>query len=338
MKIMLSNFLLTATTLFGMGGGLESASQPVTLERAGRKIAAEKILGEKINMDPQVEAHTVQDNRAQQRQYYLYTPGTYQSGRKLPLVLVFHGFKGSALQMMKMTGFNEVAEKEGFLVAYANVAKDRWSAASAPTDMSDEDITFVQAMIRNIKANRDVDPARIYATGFSNGGFFTERLACEMSDQIAAFAPVAATMGGPLQKSCQPTRPVPIILINGTDDPIITWKGKIKRVRYAFRDSVITSVPQAVEFWRKQDQCDVAPRVNLFVRSAHSTGTGTQINAYQHCTAPAAVQQVVVYNGGHTWPGSSDKIGLGRLVLGRPSYDINASEVIWSFFKDYTHP
>lgn len=272
-----------------------------------------------------------------QRRYLLYTPSTYRPTEKTPLILAFHGYKGSSFQMMQMTGLNELAEKEGFLVLYPNAIRTQWYTASGPSDMKDEDVTFIKALLQKIQGERNIDPQRIYATGFSNGGFFTQRLACEMSDQIAAFATVAATIGVPLTETCHPSRPIPIQIINGTDDPIILWKGQIRRVKYAFRDAKITSVPQAVHFWQQQNMCSPFPKEKLVVHTALNQ-TGAQLSEYPNCKSPSAVEQVILYKGGHTWPGSTYKVPIEHLIVGRQSMDIDANQVIWDFFKAHPLP
>jgi polyhydroxybutyrate depolymerase len=273
------------------------------------------------------------------RSYLLYTPANYDSARKTPLVFAFHGFKEDPALMIDMTRFNEVADKEGFLIAYPAVLKDRWNAKTAPSDSGEMDLQFVDAMIRRIVLDRNVDTQRIYATGFSDGGFFTQRLACEMADRFAAFAPVAATIGIPLRETCQPSRPIPMMIMNGTDDPIITWKGKIRRVRYAFRDSHITTVPQAVTFWQRKNRC--TPQVTAKLQlHAFADGAGVQMNSYEPCALPGALQQVIVYKGGHTWPNTvaTNTVRFGEFLVGNQNHDINASQVIWDFFKGFTLP
>jgi polyhydroxybutyrate depolymerase len=271
------------------------------------------------------------------RSYYLYTPASYRADRSTPLLLVLHGYLGNDRLMMNMTGFNELAEKEGFLVVYPNALQARWRAYSAPSDRTDEDVAFIRALLQKVEEERNVDARRIYATGFSSGGFFSQRLACEMSDKIAAIAPVSATIGVPLTESCKPGRPVPVLMINGVKDPIITWQGKIRKVRYAFRDSVITSVPEAVAFWRKHNGCALNPESKLVVHAAKGI-RGAEIRTFPGCRDSAEVKQIILERGGHTWPGSDHKVWPGGVLVGPTTHDINATEAIWEFFKAHPIP
>ncbi|HEY9687363.1 MAG TPA: PHB depolymerase family esterase [Coleofasciculaceae cyanobacterium] len=271
------------------------------------------------------------------RSYYLYAPASYQADRPTPLLLVLHGYLGNDLLMMNMTGFNELAEKEGFLVVYPNALHARWKSYSAPSERTDEDVAFIRTLIQKVEGERNIDARRIYATGFSSGGFFSQRLACELSDKIAAIAPVAATIGVPLKESCRPGRPVPVLMINGVKDPIITWKGKIRKVRYAFWDSVITSVPEAVDFWRKHNRCAEIPQSELIVHATQGI-RGAEIKTFPGCSDSAEVKQIILERGGHTWPGSDHKVWPGGVLVGPTTHDINATEVIWEFFKEHPMP
>lgn len=273
------------------------------------------------------------------RHAYLYTPGSYHSDRPAPLVLAFHGYLGSGPQMIKTTRFNELAEKEGFLVAYPETLRlgEKWQANAGPSDSSEEDVEFIRALIQHIQSSRNVDRKRVYATGFSSGGFFSQRLACEMPDSIAAIAPVSATLGVPVKNSCHLTRPMPAMIINGTSDPVVTWQGEIRRVRFAFKDSVITTVPQAVAFWRDQNHCDAVPEKTVQVYAARQS-KGVQINNYPNCRPPGEVQQIIIQKGGHTWPGSPKKGRLARALVGRTSQEIDATSTIWAFFKRHALP
>lgn len=268
------------------------------------------------------------------RTSYLFTPFSYDDKRSLPLVMVFHGYLGSADLMMRMTEFNTLAEKEGFLVVYPEALHEKWNANLGKSESSEVDVEYVQSLIAQIQTERNVDTKRIYATGFSSGGFFSQRLACEMPDTIAAVAAVASTIGEPLMRSCKPSRPIPFLAINGTSDPIITWDGHVRRVRYAFKDADITTVPTMVRFWKNANECqDVS--IKDVKSSTKPPGPKVTINHYHGCKEDADVDQVIIYQGGHTWPDSTVSYRLAKRLLGYTSKDINASKTIWEFFEKH---
>lgn len=281
------------------------------------------------------------------RRYLLYAPHTPSPLTPLPadlqqaprpLVLVFHGYLGSGRQMMQITELNALARQHNFIVAYPDVARDRWQAAMSPTDQDDSDLQFVDALLDDIASQYAIDSKRVYATGFSNGGFFTHRLACERSDRIAAIAPVAATMGKSLMARCQPTRPVPVLMINGTHDPIVTWQGELHRVRYAFRNAQIASVPETVRFWREQYACTETPLTTLQLHTAQHK-QGIQRDQYLNCQPPGQVHQLTIHHGGHVWPITRPLTMLQRVILGPlPPLEISGSNLIWEFFAENPIP
>lgn len=268
------------------------------------------------------------------RHFLLYKPSSYSPTHPMPLVLVFHGYRANGRVMAQLTSFNQLAERVGFLVAYPEAIKDRWNTNGSPHEVSEIDVSFVRALIQQLEKTNAIDSKRIYATGMSDGGFFTQRLACEMSDQIAAFAPVISTMGQALKDSCHPARAVPILMVNGTKDPLLTWGGQIHWVRHAFRDSRITSVPEMVNFWRQEDHCSVVPHTEFLPNLAPKDGTTVQRVRYTGCLPTSTVEQFIIQGGGHTWAGSTDN-KLSRLGLGKMSRDINLTEQIWQFFSYY---
>ncbi|HUJ70694.1 MAG TPA: PHB depolymerase family esterase, partial [Verrucomicrobiae bacterium] len=172
------------------------------------------------------------------RVYSLHLPPAYDGKHLLPLVIVLHGGGGNAEGAIRMTGFNQKADKEGFVVVYPNGSgrlKTRlltWNSGNCcgyALDSGVDDVGFIRALIDELKKTRAVDPQRVYATGISNGGMMTYRLACELSDKIAAIAPVAGALN---LENCQPTRPVSVIIFHGTADEHVLYNGgePIRRV------------------------------------------------------------------------------------------------------------
>src|SRR5262249_25082621 len=136
-----------------------------------------------------------------------------------------HGGGGHASSMPKFSGFDNLARDPHnlFIVAYPESLNKSWndSRGLSPAD----DVAFVRALIDRLEDELPVDPHRIYATGISNGGFFSNRLACDLSDKLAAIASVAATMPTTLPESCHPLRPISVLYMNGTKDPLVPIGG-----------------------------------------------------------------------------------------------------------------
>ncbi len=225
--------------------------------------------------------------------------------------------------MPRFTGFDDLAESRGFIVAYPDSINGHWNdtRALSPAD----DVGFVSALIREVERNHPVDPARIYATGISNGGFFAQRLACDLSDQIAAVASVAATMPETLLPVCHPRQPVSVMFMQGTKDPLVHIEGG----NVARTHGRNISLSAAVDFWLNHDEIKSKPESSDL--PAHDPN-GTTVHRDVHAGGKQN-SEVVVYTiqgGGHTWPGGDQYLPV--FLVGKVNHDLNATEAIWDFF------
>ncbi|MBV9388031.1 MAG: hypothetical protein JOZ78_16530 [Chroococcidiopsidaceae cyanobacterium CP_BM_ER_R8_30] len=237
-------------------------------------------------------------DRGQLRTYYLYIPKSYKLDRPMPLVLVFHGSGGSGRTIASVTDFNQLADEKGFIAVYPNGINHQWN--------SEDDVSFVVALIDHLMQIRNIDSDRVYATGFSSGGMFTQALACDLSDRIAAFASVAATLPASLVPNCQPDNPVSLLAINGTGDHTVPYGGG----RIGGLGRVILSVPKMIELWRQLDSCTAEAQVKSSKR--------VKISRYSGCRGSSEVMAISVRNGGHRWPDGGG---------------IDATRAIWKFFQ-----
>lgn len=263
-----------------------------------------------------------------ERTFYVHEPPG--ASRDLPLVLVFHGggpggsTKGKG--MARLTELTELADQQHFRVVYPNSVSGNWNdgrifdgAATA------DDLGFVDAILAHYASTTDA--TRIYATGASNGGFFTLRLACERADRFAAFAPVIATL--PSTLVCEPSQPVSVMFLPGTDDPWVLWNGgPVAKTRGSSR-----SVDETVKFFSDVDRCPPAPEGRLLPDIDPNDGTRVR-ETRTVCADGSEVVLLAVEGGGHTWPGGFQY--LPKSMIGPTSRDIDASEEIWKFFSAHT--
>ncbi len=156
------------------------------------------------------------------RRYLLDVPDSVSPKHPAPLVFFFHGFGHSAVGLEQNSGFTPIAASAGFITVYPDglpvhlLGRDGsgWEFFTA----DNRDVAFVKAMLQQIESEYCIEPSRVYSTGFSNGGFFSNLLACEMADRIAAIAPVG---GGRIATNCSPSRPVPVIIHHGSNDSVV---------------------------------------------------------------------------------------------------------------------
>jgi polyhydroxybutyrate depolymerase len=274
------------------------------------------------------ETHTL-INQGIERTYVLYTPSSYTGKIAMPLVIGFHGGRTTPERFAKTTDFNALADKEGFIVAYPAGIDKNWNDGRESTTLPKQsDVAFVSAMIDNIQQNRKIDSRRVYATGISNGGFMAQRLACELSNKIAAFASVASTMPTSIASGCKPNRLVPILMINSPTDAFVPWDGgKMTRGE----GGSILSVRQMVTFWRTNNQClkqDTIQSPQAVVKD----GTTVSISRYNGAQNRSDVIFVKIDGGGHSWPGGNKQ---PEIIVGKTTKNLNATQFIWNFFKSH---
>ena len=258
-----------------------------------------------------------------ERKYRLYVPTSYDD-KPVPLVMVFHMLTGSGKTTEWLTHFNQIAEKEGFIVVYPEGYKASWAEGSnlyAADQNQINDVLFTSELLDQLASEYAIDPNQIFVTGFSSGGFMAQRLGCEMSDRITAIATVGATLSRNIIEKCDPQRPLPVLMIHGTEDRGVPWEG----------DSDYVSVPDGVTFWVNQNSCNqTATHSN--VPDSKDDGTKVEYDKYSGCLENSNVILYTIIGGGHSWPSGSQMVQLWGLN-GNISQDIDASRVIWDFFE-----
>jgi polyhydroxybutyrate depolymerase len=266
------------------------------------------------------------------RSMIIYLPSGYNKAGKIPMILSIHGGGGTPLSMVDLANFRIIAEREKFAIVYPAGIQNNWNDGrpTTPNQLGINDVNFFSSICDYMIANFSVDAGRIYATGISNGGFMSSRLACELSNKIAAIASVAASMEATtIAPNCKPSRSVPVLYIQGTLDPLVPFLGGVGT---AGAGGTILSHAQVIDKWMTLNTCGTIPAITDIPDTA---GDGTTIRQRVFVNAANGVEVVsyVVNNGGHTWP--LGKEYLPESIIGKTSKNLNACEAIWTFFKKY---
>lgn len=262
------------------------------------------------------------------RNYWLVSPEGIDRAKPAPLLLVLHGSAGSGEDMMTVTrrGFERLADKETFIVVYPDALERRWNDQGGTVD----DVAFLLAIVDKLVADGLVDKTRVFVTGISNGGMMAQRLACEQAERIAGIATVAGGLSEPLQATCKPTRPLPVLVIHGTEDPIVPWAGGAVA---GFEDfGKVLSARETAKFWAANNRCGDGGVIAAEPDRDPKDGTRVKMEVFASCPAGAAVRLAAVEGGGHTWPGGYQY--LPERFIGRTSQDVDANSLIWNFFKE----
>lgn len=259
------------------------------------------------------------------RKYLLYVPESYNPTTPTPLVISMHGFAEWPAHQMRISHWNDVADEYGFIVVYPSGTQFplRWNAYNWPGAKmpASNEVQFISDLIDHLSAEYNLDPARIYANGLSNGGGMSVLLACQLSERITAIGSVSGAYLLPWDQ-CVQSRPVPIIAFHGTEDPIVPYVGGgTSRFGSAF-----PNIPIWIARWAQRYGCDPGP-VDL-----PSQGEVSGVK-YSECNQDTEVIFYTVHGGGHAWPGGGS---LPKFIVGHTTQDIDATRVMWKFFSRYT--
>lgn len=276
------------------------------------------------------------------REYLIYIPPSCKTNRGCPVVLIFHGGGGSAKGILEETGWAEIADTEGFIAVFpegtppepakpASFLKNpqTWNDGSDRTSLSAvkqnaPDVAFVSAILADLKTKYSVDETRIYATGFSNGASMTFRIARELSQEIAAIAPVS---GADWLPDAIPARPVPILYITGTADPLNPIEGG--EIHLGQRSlGVKPPIQETIDRWLKIH--GYTNNSAVIYQDESTTGI-----AFGPEDSPGVVLYTIEGHG-HHWPGGNS--ALPKSIAGPNTAAINATDIIWEFFKLYEKP
>ncbi len=321
-RALLAGLFLLLAGCGGLPETLADTPSDVTATAATERPAASRMLSGDYERAIQSDGRT--------RTYIVHLPPVYDSVTPLPLVVVLHGGGGNAAGTEKQTGMSAKADQAGFIAVYPNgtgplddrlLTWNTWNCCGYAEQRNVDDVAFIRALVAQLARDERIDPARIFATGLSNGGMMSYRLACEAADLFAAIAPVSGALN---TDACAPAQPVSVIAFHGTADQNVPYNGG--RGTKSFpgtrpnRDD--QPVSYAIGFWTAFDQCDPTPQrtqTGSIARDDYTGASGT------------AVTLVTINGGGHAWPGGQRLAAF----LDAPTQEISATDAIWDFFAQH---
>lgn len=247
-------------------------------------------------------------SRGKARTYFLHVPAKYDPSLPTELVFAFHGLGDKADSFLQGIGIQSEADSRNLIVIAPQglgvVAG--WNAGNCcgePQLFKVDDVSFVSDMIDATRKELCIDDKRIFAMGFSNGGMFAHRLACELAGTIAAIGPVSGT---PMVKSCTPARPISVLHMHGTADKVVGYNGG--------GTGTFPKVSDVIADWAGRDSCTGMPL------ETYKSGAVTCMS-YRTCAQMSEVSLCTIEGGEHAWPGA-----------GGATMDIKATPAILDFF------
>jgi polyhydroxybutyrate depolymerase len=271
---------------------------------------------------------TLQQDKTE-RYYLIHIPKSYNENSN-QLVLAFHGGMGTAEIQRDYYDWVEKSDKEGFAVAFPNGASRfdsgkiaTWNAGNCcayAVESNSDDVEFIKSLIDDIKEKLSID--KIFATGMSNGGMFSHRLACEMSDVFTAIGAVSGTNN---YDSCDPESPISVMHIHGLLDDHVLFDGGCGPACKIKAETEFTSVPNTISDWVKKNNCNNNPERVLKNENGYC-------DLYSKCDDNVQVKLCVAKDGGHSWPGTTLSPSPNALEKDPPSQAFSATDLIWDFF------
>lgn len=276
------------------------------------------------------------------RTFNIYKPSDIAIG--LPLVIVLHGrgANGESMELLTRNGFNMLADREGFIVVYPDGVGMTWNDGRRDQKAKDrayleniDDVGFISALIGKMIIDYGVGPEKVFVTGLSNGAIMAYRLACELSDQITAIAPVNGNIPHTFLEDCSPRGAVSVMAINNTLDPLVPFEGGVIQSGLAKQDlGKVISTAESVRFWVQRNNCNPVPDIDEITCNGNNDGIRVTRESYHNGIEGSEVILVTVHGGGHTWPGGVQY--MPEMIIGKTCRCYNATGEIWSFFRKHS--
>lgn len=256
------------------------------------------------------------------RTYLLHLPPSYSPDIPLPLVLAMHGGFGNGKLLENQSQLSIKSDKDNFIVVYPEGVKSpagirTWNAGGCcgyALNNNIDDVGFLVALLDTLSSKYSINPSKVFATGMSNGGFMSYRLACERSDLIAAIAPVASSMN---VSECNASRGVPVLHFHSYQDSHVPYEGGVGTGVSSHHNPPIDSV---LNVWSHLNSCTSQDTL-------HNSEDFTHVR-WSSCDCQNELHLYLTQDGGHSWPG-----GNSPPVSDPSSVVINASDLMWAFFK-----
>lgn len=303
MKWTASSFLGTALIL--IGAGLSSCHR--------------------LAMDPDLERFTV-SVKGQERVYYARRPSQPPEA----VIFAFHGAGGEPRRFDAVAGgLRQAAQDKAFLVIYPEGLDRSWNDGRAQMHADHDDVAFFDSMLIDVSKRFEVSTQKVFATGISNGGFMSFRLACERSHKLGAIAVVAAGMSRDLAAHCQPSQPVSILQFFGSADPVIPAEGGPIRLPFTFRTrGEVLSQDAGWDLWRQWNHCSGQSQEE----EPSAKGAAYPLKRFHWTGCPVGVEgeRTLIQGAGHVWPGGVQY--LPQFLVGPISPVPDTNQLLVNFF------
>lgn len=247
-----------------------------------------------------------------------------------PLIITLHNFNGSALFIQEVSEMDDYALPNNIAVVYPEGISNSWNVGTPWNNNEHDDVGFIDALIDTVAGRYKIDRNRVYACGYSNGGYMTYELACHLAHKITAFGSIGGNFMLNADQICDQDRLVPIIDFKGTGDPFVAYNVPFPG---QFSDDGSLLINENIAYWKKfNDLTDTSVEFLDDLNQADSTTVENIIYSNENHQAKFVHYKII--NGGHQWFGS--KLGDDYIsYIGFNNHEIHASEIMVNFFLNY---
>lgn len=234
---------------------------------------------------------------------------------------------------MKVSEFNKLSDRDRFIVVYPDGLNKAWNdgRAIAEKDKLGDDSKFISQLIDTLFKEYNIDTTRVFSTGMSNGGFFSFYLAYKFSKKFLAIAPVCANIPKFFKDKYTTDEPVSLMLICGTDDPLVKYEGGKIGFKFGKSRGTSLSTEESISIYIKNNKCSTTQKIEEFPDINKDDNCNATKYTYSGGIKNTEVVLIKITNGGHTWPGGNQY--LPKKIVGNICKDFKGAEVIWEFFK-----
>lgn len=275
-----------------------------------------------------------------ERSYYLRLPTDFGEDEMLPVVFALHGGgRSDGKDLATRLNFSTLADKDRFIVVYPSGSGNQWndgrgqSSRKTRFNKDVDDVGFLSTLIDHIVSEYHADASRVYFTGPSNGGMMSFRIGCELTHKVAAIAPIIANIPSNIAETKSPTTELPVLIMNGTEDSFMPWKGGEVTV-FRKKHGRVISTKETVAYWSRHNGLSDHVGTRDLPDVDANDGSTVRITRFGEANAEAPVVLYEIRGGGHAIPGMRPRPALKRL-LGNVNQDFSTTEVVWSFFKEF---
>jgi polyhydroxybutyrate depolymerase len=267
------------------------------------------------------------------REYTIHLPPASNEKASVPLVLVFHGGGGNNKQVQRYMQMDPIADRENFIVVYPNGIGKQWNDGREFKESVsiNDDVQFISQLLDSMLQHFHVDSKRIFATGISNGGFFSIYLSLRLNKRLLAVAPVCASIPARIYSWFFPEKPISILIINGTKDPLVPYNGGTVGNRMTGDRGDCMPTDSMISRYVRINQTTTSPVIISLPDNNKRDGCTAIEYTYAGGMDGTIVRLVKINNGGHTLPGGYPY--LPKMIIGRVCNDFEGNQMIWEFFK-----